>query len=735
VIVKNFDSIALLTLSVLLAFSAPAGAQTAATEVAASPDDVDFAADNLEYDNDADIVTASGSVNMTREGNRVRADKIVWNRKTGEVLATGNVSVTAPGGDVAYGDSIALTDTLKDGVVENLLIVMTDGGRLAAKSGTRVSGITNLDRAVYSPCRVEDDKGCPKNPVWRITALRVKHDPIKNRVSYKNARLEVFGLPILALPGFSHPADNLGATGFLIPNFEYSRTNGVQFSIPFHYKIDRSRDITVTPHIFSNALPALDARYRALTKSGAYQIGGYATYGTKIDTGLPGATGTRDFRGYLDASGRFQIDPYWSIRGSLRLTTDRTFLRRYDISRDDRLRSTVEIERLTSNSYFSIAGWGFQTLRPNDLQGQIPIVLPLIDYRRRFENILSGGRLDLQLNSMSLTRASGQDTQRAFAGARWDIRRLTPMGQEVILTAYGRADVYHSTDAALTATTIYRGKNGWQTRAIGAVAAEVRWPFAGPLLGGFQRLTPRIQIVGSPSTTNLDIPNEDARAIELEDSNLFALNRFPGYDRWEDGTRITYGVDWALTLPGISIEANLGQSYRLTSRATLFPDGTGLTNRLSDFVGRTSIKYKRWLVFTHRYRLNKDNFAIRRNEIDATIGSDKTYATLGYLRLNRDVSLGIEDLRDREELRVGGRIQMARYWSLFGSAIVDLTGRGDDPTSLSNGYQPIRHRLGIAYEDDCLRLGLTWRRDYDESGDARRGSTFQLQLSFKNLGS
>ena len=116
------------------------------------------------------------------------------------------------------------------------------------------------------------------------------------------------------------------------------------------------------------------------------------------------------------------------------------------------------------------------------------------------------------------------------------------MGQELTLTAYGRGDVYHTDDAADTSVDIYRGTDGWHARAIGALAADVKWPFVGPLFGGIQRLVPRVQLVLTPPTPNLDIPNEDARAIDLEDSNLFALNRFPGYDRWEDGSRITYGA-------------------------------------------------------------------------------------------------------------------------------------------------------------------------------------------------
>jgi len=262
----------------------------------------------------------------------------------------------------------------------------------------------------------------------------------------------------------------------------------------------------------------------------------------------------------------------------------------------------------------------------------------------------------------------------------------------------------------------------------------VRWPFIGTAFGGTQRITPRVQVVASPSLANLSIPNEDARAVDLEDSNLFALNRFPGYDRFEDSTRFTYGVDYALDLPGLSIDANVGQSYRLNRRPSILPDGTGLSDRFSDYVGRATLRFRDFVSLTHRFRLDKDSFAVRRNEIDATIGTHQTYALLGYLRLNRNIGFDLEDLRDREEARVGGRVQVARFWSVFGSATVDLTDRAEDPASFADGFDPVRHRLGVSYEDDCLRLGVTWRRDYEDRGDARRGNSYLLTVSFKNLG-
>ena len=146
------------------------------------------------------------------------------------------------------------------------------------------------------------------------------------------------------------------------------------------------------------------------------------------------------------------------------------------------------------------------------------------------------------------------------------------------------------------------------------------------------------------------------------------------------------------------------------------------------------MRYKDFVSFTYRFRLDKDDFTPRRTEVDATIGSRRTYAEIGYLRLDRNIPNINEDLGDREELRAAGRVAFARYWSLFGSAVVNMTNRDEDPTLQADGFDPIRTRIGIAYQDDCIDLGLTWRRDYATQGDALRGNTFELTFRLLNLG-
>ena len=729
---------------------AAANAQVPPPPASATPETVDpaapetgefieFSASQVTYDSQADVVTASGAVRLQRDGNHVAADEVFWNRNTGEVRAKGNVVVMNPQGDKLIGDNVVLADTLRDGTVDNLLIVLESGGRIAAQRGQRAGDLTTLENAIYSPCPVTTETGCPRNPSWAITAARVTYDPKAQRVRFRGGRMRIFGVTLPLLPIFSVATggDAGGISGVLVPEFSISGGRGFEVALPYYRRLGPNRDLTVTPHFYTKLRPAVEAKYRELNRVGAFQFGGLLTYGRVerlTELGEPEETGDNGIRAYFEANGKAQIDPLWSITGFTRIASDKTVARRYDITQDDRLRSSINVERISPNSYISIAGWAFEGLRVTDVQKQMPIALPAIDARFRIDPPMLGGTLELQANSLAILRFEGQDTQRAFASAKWDIRKLTDWGQELTLTGYARGDVYHTKDSASTDVPLYRGTDGWHARGIGALAADLKWPFIGPLFGGTQRLTPRVQMVLTPPTPNLDIPNEDARSVDLEDSNLFALNRFPGYDRWEDGSRITYGLDWAYERPNLSVMSTIGQSYRITKKGEIFPEGTGLSGRVSDIVGRTRIRYGRFIDLTHRYRVDKDNLAVRRNELDLTVGSDETYAQIGYLRLNRGIDDSVEDLRDKEELRAAARIKFAKHWSVFGSTVLDLTGKDEDPLSVSDGFESVRHRLSIDYEDECIALGVSWRRDYERVGGFNEGSTFSFRLSLKGLG-
>jgi LPS-assembly protein len=238
---------------------------------------VTFSADQVTYDSNNDVVTAGGEVRMNREGNYLAADQVIWDRKSGQVYARGNVVMTTPEGDKLLGDNVQLTDTMQDGVVSNLSAVLESGGRIAASRGTRVNGVNTFYNAIYSPCPVTNEKGCPKTPSWSITAARVIDDPKSNRIRFEGGRFQLFGINFPLLPIFKVARTNEGTTGWLVPQFSLSSRNGFQITAPWHWQLAPNRDATITPHVYTSVLPAIDVKYRDLNSLGAYQISGFLT--------------------------------------------------------------------------------------------------------------------------------------------------------------------------------------------------------------------------------------------------------------------------------------------------------------------------------------------------------------------------------------------------------------------------------------------------------------------------
>jgi LPS-assembly protein len=708
-------------------------AQVAPQTLAVPAGIIDFEANNLTYDEKADMVRASGNVVATRDGYRLQADEVNYNRASGRVEAVGNVILTSPDGQTITTDRIQVSDSLKDGIIDNIRLILEDGSRIAALSATKNGLLTTLNRAVYSPCDVCNDTG-KEQPLWQIKAVKVVRDENRKRIFYKDAYLEFLNQPVLYLPYLSQPDPTVSrATGFLVPQIKTRQSLGVAVGVPYFVNLAPWRDLTLTPTVYSGVLPSLAAEYRERFGQGPVRIGGTATYaGGRLANGVPNSG--NKFRGYVYADGRLQHSEKWRSTLRVKLASDDTFLRRYDISNEDTLRNSYTLERFTANSYFSAEVQAFQGLLSTSSPGLTPYNLPSLNYWWHSHPMWLGGRITAEANVADIVRTKGLDTQRATSTVGYEVPYTNALGQIFRFTAQTRADLYHVSNAQTPDNIAYTGKNGTHGRVLPLVAAEVRWPLGAPGFGGQQTLEPIVQFVGARRDSSVSVvPNEDSRSIDLDEANLFSLNRFPGFDRFEGGVRMTYGGRWTLDTKKLSIETQFGQSYRLNTDTTAFPDGTGLSGKFSDFVGRTSVRFGKSIDVVHRFRIDKQSLAVRRNEIDAIFGGVTWSASIGYSRLNRNIA--IEDLQDREEVRLAGRVKLSRYWSVTGSTIVDLTDlRKTTPGTTSDGFSFVRNRLGVEYEDECFLIGLNWRRNYTQDRDFRRGSTFILQLALKTLG-
>ena len=163
-------------------------------------------------------------------------------------------------------------------------------------------------------------------------------------------------------------------------------------------------------------------------------------------------------------------------------------------------------------------------------------------------------------------------------------------------------------------------------RAMPTVGMEYRYPFISVQSWGTQTIEPIAQVIVRPNETQVGRwPNEDAQSLMFDDSNLFRVDKFSGWDRVEGGGRANYGAQYTAQVnKGGFVNVLFGQSYQLFGQNSFAQGGTtntgldsGLDTTRSDYVARVAFQPNSTYKFTSRFRFDKDNI---RAQADRTRG-------------------------------------------------------------------------------------------------------------------
>lgn len=676
-------------------------------------------ADNLSYDQDKRIVTATGHVEIAYGRRILMADRITYDENTGVVTADGHVSLLDPEGDVAFADHVVLRNELKDGVVQTLSVLLSDKSRLAGYDAVRTNGnITTVHRGVYSPCKICKEEG-QRTPLWQLKAFRVIHNKEARRIVYEDAFMEFFGVPVMYVPFFSHPDPTVKRqSGFLTPSLASSTELGQEVTIPYFWAIAPNMDVTLAPRFTTKENIIYQGEFRHRIEEGQYRFLGTATWPRTVNPGQS------DFRGSLFGNGEFNPAPEWNWGFQTQMSSDDTYLRKYDLSYQTELTNNLHLNHVRGRDALSVNAYYFRGLLPTSTRSTMPWVAPIVDYTHAFPGLYAGGRLGFNGNVMILGTPSGPDSRRVSGTVDWERPHTGASGEVYRLFASLRGDLYSTDDAPKTAIPGATYNNETIARGLPTAGIEISYPFVRPDSGLRQVIEPIAQIIYSPNVGNTDrIPNQDSLNLEFDDTNLFSENRFPGLDRWETGARASAGLRYSIYgANGGQASVLLGQSYRL-KEDTSFSPVTGLRDQLSDYVGAIQVAPNNDLFAVHRFRVNRDSYKFSRNEFDVIARTGPLTTQLGYAYFAKDQSL-TATLGAREQVSLGTVLRLSEYWRIFGNSVRDLANT-----------QTISNEIGLGYQDDCFGLTFGFYQSNISYQDIRRSNTFLIQVAFKNLGS
>jgi LPS-assembly protein len=754
-------------------------------------------ANEIHYDYSNERISAVGSVQIYYNGSTLEADKVTYDQKTKRLKAEGNVRLVEADGKIIYGEILDLDDQFRDGFVDSLRLETPDKTRFAAPLTERSGGnYTVFQSGVYTAC--EPCKDAPrKPPKWQVKAVRIIHDELEKMLYFENARLEVLGIPLLWVPYFSVPDPTVKRkTGWLMPTASYSKNYGVGLSAPYYWALAPNYDFTVTPTITSQQGPLLEGQWRQ-----RFDNGGFAIHGAGIvqaDPHLltevhgPGYPGDRRLRGEVDTAGQFSLNDKWVWGWDALLLSDKMLFQDYKINSywqhfadpkyfgngiSDGGTSQLYFIGRGDRSYFDARVMYFYGLSLADNQGQLPIVAPVIDYARVFAQPVLGGELSLKANITSLSRQSAEfdaisqsaiannacmtpdpairipancllrgvpgTYSRASAETTWRRTFVDGLGQTWTPFVILRGDVGESSisNQPGVANFVETGNNSF-VRFMPAVGMEYRYPLINVQSWGTQTLEPIVQVIARPNESdskipNEKIPNEDSQSLIFDDSNLFKVDKFAGWDRVEGGGRANYGLQYTAQFnQGGTVNALFGQSLQLFGKNSFaFRDAantgldSGLETTVSDYVARVSYQPDQTYMFISRFRFAEQDFSVQRAELEARANFDRWAVSMLYGNYAAQPDIGF--LTRRDGVLGSVSFKFTPSWSVLGAARYDIGSAQFD-----------QYRLGLGYIDDCFAISVNYITDFNYGYSPTNATSIavgtdhmvMVQMSLRTLG-
>jgi LPS-assembly protein len=723
--------------------------------------------DQLIYDNSGNRVVARGNVEIYYNNYALTADEVVYDQSANTLTAVGNVTLREPNGNVIRADRYTLTDDFRDGFVQSLSVVAKDDTRIAAAQATRREGnVTEFNDAKFTPCKSKG--GMP--PLWCISSRRIIHDQQAATLTYQDAQFEFFGQPVVYLPYFQHPDPSVKRrSGFLAPSFGNSSDLGFSTTIPYYFALAPNYDFTFAPRYMTKEGVLYQGEWRHKLANGEYRV-----QMAGIDQragGLPDSVSPEDkeelegFRGSLKTQGLFSLSSWWGLGWDVTLESDDTFRRFYGL--DGRLITDrvnkVFAEGISDRNYFGATLYHVGGLLLVDTPRSESLVHPVIDYNYVFADPILGGELRWDSNGYSLSRDQNvltnldieevnQNTGRVTTQLTWRRTMIDRIGITYTPFANLRGDViqFNNYSDPLAPDPIAEFVNPTLeddvvTAGVASTGATISYPWVATSASGAHTIEPIGQIiVRTAANQQRGLPNEDAQSLIFDDTNLFAIDKFSGYDRTETGTRANVGIQYTFQAnTGGYARLLAGQSFQLAgenpyagpgsigvvdpenpsviSNQFLFNPYSGLETNSSDYVLGAYISPIDAFRLASQTRFDEDTLALRREDLNVAASLGPAFSSATYTYVSGEPEFGFQSARQDVSGSLGLRV--TDNWSVLGQIRYDI----DADYLLSDAVQ-------LRYADECFVLTATYAEQYYENEDLDKDRTIYLTFEFKHLG-
>ena len=200
-------------------------------------DNKSITANQIEYDQISDELSASGNVELKTDKSVIKGSKLELSldNTTGSLINS------------------TFSSILKDSHSEFNNILRGKASLLFLEGENK----KRLENASLTTCEVNQDD-------WFINASELEINERSQRVDAKNANLEFKGFPILFSPLINFSFNDERKSGFLVPSIGSTSRSGFDTALPYYFNLSPTTDATLTPRYMGKRGTQLSGEYRYL---------------------------------------------------------------------------------------------------------------------------------------------------------------------------------------------------------------------------------------------------------------------------------------------------------------------------------------------------------------------------------------------------------------------------------------------------------------------------------------
>ncbi len=649
---------------------------------------INIYADEIKIDKIGETVSATGDAVAINESNvQIKSNEIIYIKEDDKLSAFGDVILLDEEENTFFLEDLSALNNLDEIRGNAVKARLKDNSRIVGSNYLKKEEISIIENAEFTPCKESNYliKNCPG---WKLKSKKIYHNNKTKTIHYDHAQIQLFNIPVFYLPYFSHPDPSVAKrSGFLMPTIQTDKQLGDTFALPLFINLKSNLDLTFTPNIQSASNNFYNLNYRQLNDHINLEVNSSID-----DNNDNGGTSSHLF---VDSK---IYNPYGNLNAYLKTSNNDTYMRKNKINNLTVLKSGIDFERETNNTFFSLETVSYKHLTAQDDQWEY--LFPSINYNiKNIKNNFYEGSMSLN-NSISV-RKKLDKSYLSIASSQLDWSNQKILEENGLIT-----DNEINIRVASISIDEKSQKDSSNIRVYPQLSSKISYPLLKTSSSFTQIITPIIMPIVAPY-------NNYTSTKTVTNSNLFSSNRATSITEWEDGPRINYGIEWYINLENdADIKTTIGQNYRFNKK------NSDTANEISNYFVNSNIT------------MNSKNYLdtsviIDRDDLKTSFLSANSYNELGnmVIAMNYDYSSG-KYTTPREQIAIGGK------YNLENDLFLKFTGSKNLDTNKNIGYQ-----YGILYENDCLGIDFNYYRDLTKDRDIKESDGFSFTIVLKPFGS